>query len=84
MNKITSDMHQDDSRNKLDVKMYCSKHPETELNFSPNSKVGAHSAYEINVKILIHPCRKCEAETNRIKNAISLFSEVAKEQLNNK
>ena len=73
-------MHQDDMRNKLDVKMYCAKHPDMELNFSPDSIVGASSAYEINVKILIHPCRKCENEVNRIKDAISVFSAVANER----
>lgn len=73
-------MHQDNRRNKMDVKMYCVKHPNTELNFSPDSKVGASPAHEINVKILIHPCEKCENEVNRIKDAISIFSAVANER----
>ena len=73
-------MHQDDMRNKMDVKMYCAKHPDTELNFSTESKVGASSAYEINIKILIHPCSTCENEVNKIKNAISVFSAVENER----
>ena len=70
-------MHQDDMRNKMDVKMYCAKHPDTELNFSSDSKVGASSANEINVKILIHPCKKCQNELDRMKDAISVLSAVA-------
>ena len=66
-------MMEDWRRSKLEVKMYCAKHPDTELNFSPNSKIGASSAYEINAKILIHPCRRCEDEVNRIKEAVGVF-----------
>lgn len=63
-------MHQDSTRNKLEVKMYCSKHPKEELNFSPDSNVGANSAYEINVRILVHPCIQCENKFNNIKNSV--------------
>lgn len=75
-------MNQDEMRNKLDVKMHCAKHPDTELTFSTDSKIGASSAYEINVKILVHPCRECENEIKKIKDAISLFSDVANKQNN--
>jgi hypothetical protein len=67
----------DDLRNKMDVKFYCSKHPENELTFSTDlSKVGASSAYEVNVKIVIHPCHRCRHEVERIENAVSVLLSV--------
>lgn len=71
---------EDSTRNKLDVKMYCAKHPETELRFSTHSKVGAASAYEINVKIHIHQCDQCEWEMRQLKGVLKVLDEVAKEQ----
>jgi len=66
--------HNDNHRNKMDVKFYCSKHPENELNLSSElSRVGASSAYEVNVKIVVHPCSKCQQEVDRIKNAIGVL-----------
>ena len=69
-------MHQDSARNKLDFEMYCSKHPKQRLNFSTElSKIGASSAYEVNIKIVVHPCEICQNEVDNVKNAVStLFS----------
>ena len=72
-------MHKDSMRNKMDVKMYCAKHKDTELNFSTNSEVGTSSAYEINVKILIHPCAKCQMEIEKIKDAAKILTGLANE-----
>jgi hypothetical protein len=70
-------MNKDSMRNKMDVKFYCSKHPENELNFSSDlSKVGASSAYEVNVKIVIHPCSRCQQEVERIENAVGVLLSV--------
>lgn len=70
-------MHQDSMRNKMDVKFYCSKHPENELTFSSDlSKVGASSAYEVNVKIVIPPCSRCQQEVERIENAVGVLLSV--------
>jgi hypothetical protein len=67
----------DDFRNKMDVKFYCSKHPENELTFSTDlSKIGASSAYEVNVKIVIHPCHRCRHEIELIENAVSVLLSV--------
>lgn len=74
-------MDKDSMRNKVDMKFYCSKHPETELNFSTDlSKIGASSAHEINIKIVIHPCERCQQEIDKIKNAISLIVNIDKKQ----
>ncbi len=70
-------MNEDALRNKMDVKFYCSKHPENELNFSSGlSKVGANSAYEVNVKIVVHPCSRCLQEAERIENAVNVLLSV--------
>lgn len=64
-------MHQDSMRNKLDFEMYCSKHPKQRLNFSTElSAVGANSAYEVNIKIVVHPCEKCQMEVDSVKQAV--------------
>ena len=61
-------------RNKMDLKFYCSIHPENQLTFSSDlSRVGGNSAYEINVKIVIHPCGKCLQEIERIEKAIDVL-----------
>ena len=71
-------MHTDALRTKLDVKFYCSKHPNNELNFSSNlSKIGANSAFEINAKITIHPCSMCRSEKEKIEDAVKLLMTVA-------
>jgi hypothetical protein len=65
---------QDSTRNNMDVKLYCSKHPDTVLNFSHDlSKIGASSAYCINVKIVVHPCERCLQELERIENAVGVL-----------
>ena len=70
-------MDKDSMRNKMDVKFYCAKHPETELNFSSDlSKVGASSAYEVNIKIVIHPCVRCRQEVERIEDAVDVLLSV--------
>ena len=70
-------MHEDALRNKMDVKFYCSKHPENELYSSSGlSEVGANSAYEVNVKIVIHPCGRCLQEVERIENAVNVLLSV--------
>ena len=69
-------MHEDSTRNKLDLEMYCSKHPKQRLNFSAKlSEIGANSAYELNVKIVVHPCEQCKMEVDNIRKAIdTIFS----------
>lgn len=70
-------MHKDALRDKMDVKFYCSKHPKEELTFSSDlSKIGANSAYEVNVKIVIHPCSRCLQEVERIENAVNVLLSV--------
>lgn len=70
-------MHKDSLRDKMDVKFYCSKHPENELTFSSDlSRIGANSAYEVNVKIVIHPCSRCLHEVERIENAVNVLLSV--------
>lgn len=72
-------MHKDALRDKMDVKFYCSKHPENELTFSSDlSKIGANSAYEVNVKIVIHPCSRCLQEVERIEDAVNVLLSVKK------
>jgi hypothetical protein len=72
-------MNKDSQRSKMDVKFYCSKHPENELTFSSDlSKVGANSMLEMNVKIVIHPCGKCQREFDNVKNAVSVLISSAK------
>lgn len=66
-------MHKDAMRSKLEVKFFCSKHTENELTFSTESRIGASSAYEINAKILIHPCSRCERELEVIRDEAKTF-----------
>lgn len=76
----TYPMEQDLMRNKLGLKLYCSKHPESELRFSTDlSKIGASSAYEINVKIVVHPCDECRKEMERIESAIGVLMSINKQ-----
>ena len=70
-------MEKDALRNKMDVKFYCSKHPRTELTFSTYlTKVGASSADEVNVKLVIHPCSRCSQELERMKNGVQFLLSV--------
>jgi len=67
----------DDSRNKLDLTLYCLKHPKQTLRMSTNlSKVGANSAYEVNLKVFVHPCMECQQELNNLKWVIRTIKEV--------
>ena len=65
-------MSKDDFRNRLEVKLYCSKHPNQELTFSTTSQIGAKSAYEINAKIFTNPCVMCEHEFERFNDAVEI------------
>jgi hypothetical protein len=68
-------MTNDDSmRDKLDFQLYCSNHPNERLNFSSQlSSIGASSAYEVNLKLVVHPCPKCQYEIDKITNAVSVL-----------
>jgi hypothetical protein len=70
-------MYKDTMRSKMELKFYCSKHPENELTFSTDfSKVGANSAYEVNVKMAIHPCSICLHQIEKIENAVDVLLSV--------
>ena len=66
--------HDNDSmRDKLDLSLYCSIHRDERLNMSSEfSKVGGSSAYEVNLKVMVKPCRLCQGEFQRFKNAVSI------------
>lgn len=67
----------DSSRNKLGFALFCSKHPKQRLNMSHDlSEVGADSAYDVNIRIVVHPCRECTWEMNNIKGAIRTLKEL--------
>ena len=69
--------HKDALRSKMDLKFYCSKHSDTELKFSTDlSKVGASSAHQLNVKIVVHPCEQCRREYERITDAVDVLMSV--------
>lgn len=70
----------DDFRTKAEVKLFCAKHPKQELRFSGDSKVGASSAYEINLKIVVHPCWECEREIEQIKGVIRIFNNISQKE----
>jgi hypothetical protein len=71
-------MEEDHFRKKGNFKLYCSVHPKQELSFSGKmSRVGADSAYEINIDVVVHPCAQCKAETDRIKNAATTLFKAA-------
>jgi len=40
------------------------------------SKVGASSAYEVNLKVFVHPCMECQQELNTLKWVIRTIKEV--------
>lgn len=67
----------DSSRNKIDFALFCSKHPKTKLTISHDlSKIGADSANEVNLRIVVHPCIECTWEMNQIKGAIRTLKEL--------
>jgi hypothetical protein len=69
--------HKDALRSKMDLKFYCSKHPDIELKFSTDlSKVGASSAHQLNIKIVVHPCEQCQREHERITDALDVLMSV--------
>lgn len=66
-------------RNSLDFTMYCSKHINQKLTFdSTLSKVGANSAMECNIIIVVHPCSLCKQENDKIKNAVTTLLNINK------
>ena len=67
-------MNEDSQRERLEFALYCSKHVNTRINISTNSRVGFSSAMEANIKIIVHPCEVCEHEVNKIKNAVKLLT----------
>lgn len=61
-------------RNKLDFSMYCSVHPNEKLTFDSSlSKVGASSAFELNIKIVVSPCSLCKKEHEKVTDAIEVL-----------
>jgi hypothetical protein len=67
----------DSSRNKIDIALFCSKHPNTKLRISHDkSRVGADSAYEVNLKMSVHPCDDCQHELNEIKYAVRVIQAI--------
>jgi hypothetical protein len=65
---------EDNLRNKLDFAMYCSKHPNEKLTFSTElSNIKSNSAYELNLKIVVHPCNACQRETEKITDAVNVL-----------
>lgn len=65
------------SRNQLAFELYCSKHPEQELLLvMDQSKLSAHSAYDLSAKIAVDPCAKCQYEFDRLKWAINEVMDV--------
>jgi hypothetical protein len=67
----------DISRNKLEFELYCSKHPKTRLTISHDlSRIGANSAYEVNLNISVHPCMECAQEFNHLEYIIKSIKEI--------
>jgi hypothetical protein len=72
-------MQEDDLRDKMDFSLYCSEHPEEKLKYSAQlSRVGASSAYEVNIKIRVHQCRLCKRKLEDVKNALGVFNSIMK------
>ena len=70
----------DSSRKELKLELYCSEHPNSKLTMTTEqSAVGAGSAYEVRVKIMVHPCSRCKQELYELQHAVSVFGNVAKE-----
>ena len=60
----------DNQRENLELKLYCSTHEETVLQFSTRSKVDHNSAMHATIRIHVHPCRRCEQEMDSIKHSV--------------
>ena len=73
-------MSDDWSRNKLDFRLHCFKHPNQALTMTSNSNIGASSAMEVNIHILVHPCQICTRESDDIKDAVILLMDVKRER----
>lgn len=64
----------DSMRDRLDLSLHCSRHPIIRLNMSPGlSKMGASSAYEVNMRIMVHPCHMCDREYEMLKDSIQVI-----------
>lgn len=74
-------MDRDSDRSKMVVRFYCSKHPDTELTFDTNSEQRSSSAYELDMRIRVHPCVKCKQERESIIRAIKTLNELQEEEL---
>lgn len=61
----TKIMNDDSFIERLEIKLFCSKHPENELQFSIKSRIDA--------KILIHPCSRCQQEIEFIQSAARIL-----------
>ena len=56
-------MDEDSLRENCIINLVCTKHPSVKLNFNIEStKGGASSAYDITLKLGVHPCYQCEHE----------------------
>ena len=65
-------------RTKAELKIYCSRHPKTEMSYSAKPITEANSAYEINIGFVVHPCRDCEMEHDQFRRSVSIVFERTK------
>ena len=65
-------------RDSLSVGLFCAIHKEQKLKLCTDeeSRVGADSAFTMDIKIMVHPCYKCGEEISKIKNAVKALMEL--------
>lgn len=62
-----------ESRENFNLLFFCSKHPKTALQLNHgDSKIGASSAYEMHINVMIEPCNACLYEYELLKQSIDI------------
>jgi hypothetical protein len=68
------------SRELLQLELRCEKHPYTKLKLNyKDSKIGADSAYKMNVEVIVTPCIECQKQLWDLQQAIYTFTKTSKE-----
>ena len=67
--------NRDFQRTDLRFEMYCQIHKDEKLTFSSDdSEISGSSAYNLTMKVRVHPCKACKAELDKVRDAIKLIT----------
>lgn len=72
----------DEFRTELKTELFCDVHPGNRLRVSSQSKRECDSAYDLTLKLRVHPCSLCKRELDDLKHALSVIAKAGKEASN--